>query len=442
MPSRRRTFLASAIAVGVAGCTDLWSDSDAEPTPTDEPEFGTETAVDSTPTDAPEYAVWSHETPADRLGLVDLGGSPETPAVFAASAESGEEASDEHTLQTLGLQDGDERWRLSVADPVQTPPEYLEADGRSLFVFATGRTSRFDVGFVLHAIDPANRDRVWRFGPDEHRLHYPLAIEDGTVFVGRRDDEQSKQGEFVYAVDGGNGTELWQTETADVAATGHRARRDLLFVDTATRLRALALKDGEAVWSVPAESHGYDSRAERVFVQAEGEDVVRGLAHAGGEELWRRAFDFTVSRITSPRAAMDETVFVGDNAGRLLALSPLDGETRWTLSVDRDEVFRPSVARTSERLYVAGAGVHAVDPVSGERGWAFDPDVEGRVDVQTGASTVFAHTDRRVWALDPDSGDERWAFEPGSELAGVESAGDLAFVGIDGAVHALDGSAE
>jgi len=53
---------------------------------------------------------------------------------------------------------------------------------------------------------------------------------------------------------------------------------------------------------------------------------------------------------------------------------------------------------------------------------------------------VFAHTDRRVWALDPDSGDERWTFEPGSELAGVESAGDLAFVGVDGTVYALDGS--
>ena len=441
MPSRRRTFLASALAVGVAGCTDLWSDSDAEPTPTDEPEFGTEKAVDSTPTDAPEYAVWSRETPADRLGLVALGGGPETPSVFAASAESGEEASDEHTLQALGLQDGDERWRLSVADPVQTPPEYLEADARSMFVFATGRTSRFDVGFVVQAVEADERDRTWRFGPDKHRLHYLLAIEDGTVFVGRRDDEQSKQGEFVYAVDSDNGTELWQTETADVAATGHRARRDLLFVDTATRLRALALEDGEAVWSVPAESHTYDNRAERVFVQAEGEDVVRGLAHADGEELWRRAFDFTVSRITSPRAAMDETVFVGDNAGRLLALSPLDGNTRWTLSVDRDEVFRPSVARTSERLYVAGAGVHAVDPVSGERAWAFDPDVEGRVDVQTGASTVFAHTNRRVWALDPESGDPRWTFEPGSELAGVESAGDLAFVGVDGTVYALDGSA-
>ena len=139
---------------------------------------------------------------------------------------------------------------------------------------------------------------------------------------------------------------------------------------------------------------------------------------------------------------MDETVFVGDYGGRLLAVSPLDGDTSWTLSVDRDEGFRPSVARGSERLYVAGAGVHAVDPVSGERAWAFEPDVEGYVHVETGVpSTVFAHADRRVWALDPESGDPRWTFEPESELAGVATAGDVAFVGVDGTVYALDGSA-
>ena len=170
--------------------------------------------------------------------------------------------------------------------------------------------------------------------------------------------------------------------------------------------------------------------------------MVRGLAHADGAELWRRAFEFNVTRITSPRAAMDETVYVGDYGGRLLAVSPLEGDTSWTLSVDRNHGFRPSVARASERLYVAGAGVHAVDPVSGERAWAFEPDVEGYVHVEAGApSTVFAHADRRIWALDPESGDPRWSFEPESDLAGVATAGDVAFVGVDGAVYALDGSA-
>jgi len=439
MPSRRRAFLASAVAAAVAGCTDLGSDSDPEPTPTDEPAFSTETAGDSTPTDAPAYAVWSRETPADRLGAVALGGGPETPVVFAASADAGEEASDDHTLQALDLQDGSERWRLGVADPIQTPPEYLEAHGRSLFVFATGRESLHGEAFVVHAVDPEAKERVWRFDTDERRFLTPMAVDDGTVFVGRRDDQYAEDGEYVYALDGSDGERLWRTETGDVAPTGHAARRGVLFADTARRLRALDVEDGEERWSVPAESQAYDNRAERVFVQQD--ESVRGLSHEEGEELWRREFEFTVSRITSPRAAMDETVFVGDYGGRLLAVSSLDGGTRWTLSVDRERSFRPSVARTSERLYVAGAGVHAVDPVSGERAWAFDPDVEGRVDVQTGApSTVFAHTDRHVWALDPDSGDPRWAFEPGTRLAGVATAGDLAFVGVDGTVHALDGS--
>ena len=440
MPSNRRAFLASAIVAGVAGCTDLWSDGDPDHTSTEEPEFGTEAVGGSKPTESPEYAAWIRETPADRFGVVSLGGGPETPRLFVASAEAGEDNSEDNTLRALDLQSGEEHWHVGVDHPVQTPPMYLDADDRTRFVFATGLTSRFDVGFIVQAVDPDDRDRAWRFGPDEHRLHYPLAIEDGTVFVGRRDDHGS--GEFVYALDGNDGSELWRTESGDVVSSGHTARRDLLFVDTLTRLRALALEDGEAVWSVTAESHAYDNRADRVFVQAEGEDVVRGLAHADGAELWRRAFEFNVTRITSPRAAMDETVYVGDYGGRLLAVSPREGDTSWTLSVDRDQGFGPSVARTGERLYVAGAGVHAVDPVSGERAWVFEPDVEGYLHVEAGApSTVFAHADRRVWALDPESGDPRWTFEPESELAGVATAGDVAFVGVDGAVYALDGSA-
>ena len=310
MPSSRRALLASALAAGVAGCTDRWANGDADHTSIEEPVSGTEMVGGSTPTEPPEYAVWIRETPADHFGVVSLGGGPETPRLFVGSVDAGEDDSGDDTLRALDLQSGEEHWHVGVDHPVQTPPMYLDADDGTRFLFATGRTSRFDVGFVVQAVDPDERDRAWRFGPEEHRLHYPLAIEDDTVSVGRRDDHGS--GEFVYALDGNEGSELWRTETGDVVSSGHTARRDLLFVDTLTRLRALALQDGQAVWSVPAESHAYDNRAERVFVQADGEDVVRGLAHAGGAELWRRAFEFNVTRITSPRAAMDETVHVGD----------------------------------------------------------------------------------------------------------------------------------
>jgi outer membrane protein assembly factor BamB len=131
-------------------------------------------------------------------------------------------------------------------------------------------------------------------------------------------------------------------------------------------------------------------------------------------------------------------VFVADRAGRLLALSPLDGGTRWTLSVGGDD-FRPHVVRTSERLFVGGPGVYALDPVSGERAWAFTPQ---SVDVDVHASTTaFAAVGHdRIHAFDPADGTERWRFAPESMLTGVATAGDLAFVGTGGTVYALDGS--
>jgi len=232
MSSSRRSFLASVLAVGVAGCTELSTESEEGPTPTEDPEFGTETPADSTPADAPEYAVWSRETPADKLGPVSLGGGPETPAPFVASAEVGDEASDDHTLQALELQDGPERWRLGVADPAQTPPEYLAVDDRSLFVVATGRESLHGEAFVVHAVDPEARERLWRFDTDDRRFLFPMAVDDGTVFVGRRDGQFAEDGEFVYALDGADGEGLWRTETGDVGPTGHAARRGVLFADT------------------------------------------------------------------------------------------------------------------------------------------------------------------------------------------------------------------
>lgn len=438
MPSTRRTVLVSALAAA-AGCTDLSSETPTDDSTDTEPtDDETGTPTDSTPADGPEYAVWSRETPNETLGIVALGGGPETPVLFAASGPREDGSTDDHTLQALSLQEGSEQWRLDVADPVRTVPEYVRAEGPE-YVFATGRESLRGEGYVVHAVDPSDRERVWRFDTDEERFLYPLVVDDGRVFVGRRDDRFETSGEFVYALGAADGEERWRTETGDVTRTGSAKRRDTLLVDSARQLEALDVASGDRQWSVDAESQAYDNRAERVFVQQES--TVRGLVLADGSEAWRREFDVDVSRVTSPRQAMSDTVYVGDAAGRLLALSPLDGTTRWTLSFDVGE-FRPTVERTSERLYVGGAGVHAVDPVSGERQWAFTPDVEGFVDVETGApSTVFATADRHVWALDPETGDARWEFSPGGDLAGVATAGDFAWVGAGGTVYALDGSA-
>lgn len=437
MPSTRRALLTATIAV-VAGCTGRPSGPETPDEPgTDTPGSPTETPPESGSGDVPAFAHWSRELPHNDLGVLSLGGGPETPAIFVGSAASDDESTDtDHALHALSLQEGRQKWRVNVPNPVQTAPMYAGTEEAPRIVFATGRESLHGEAFEIRAVDHASGARRWRFDIDDRRFLYPIVTTEKTVFVGRRDDQFRESGEYVYALDATDGRERWRTETGDVAPRGHARRRDTLLVNTARRVRALDLDRGDERWQAEAETVAYDNRAERVFVEVD--DTVRALALADGSELWRREFDVGISRITTPRAAMDETIFVGDYDGRLRALSPLDGETRWTLTVEKAQ-FRPSVERTSERLYVAGAGIHAVDPVSGERQWSFTPAVEGYVSVDA-SRTIFASTDRHLWALNPETGEKRWEFAPDSTFAGVATAGHVAFVGVDETVYALDGS--
>jgi outer membrane protein assembly factor BamB len=154
----------------------------------------------------------------------------------------------------------------------------------------------------------------------------------------------------------------------------------------------------------------------RVSVSHDG--ALRALSVSDEGELWRREFDFTTTAVTRPRSGASTTLYVGDYDGRLLALSPREGETRWVVGVDADE-FYPTVQRTSSTVYVGGAGVHAVDPVSGERRWSFGTDTGPGSHVTAHASTtVFAlergenKRERTLSALDPDTGERRREFTP------------------------------
>lgn len=457
MPSTRRAFLAAAMAAA-AGCVDTTEpgtgtatgDTTATPTAgTDTPDPGTDP-----PADAPPFVRWARETPHDALGTLSLSPGGDGPAVYVGSAaadRAGATPDDgaEHTLHALSLRDGTEQWQVSLPNPVQTAPLYGGHDGLPRIYVSTGRRSVHGRGWELHALDPSRGERVWGFDTRERRFLYPLAAADDGVVVGRRDDQLGEGGEHAYALEAADGSERWRVESGDVgpgdvALGGNAVHRGTVFLRTARRLRALDPATGEEHWRVEADEQldgpVYDNRGERVTVGHDG--TVRALALDDGRELWRREFDFTVSRLATLRQAMDETVFVGDYDGRLLALSPLDGGTRWTLDVGDDQ-FYPSVRRTSESLFVDGAGVHALEPVSGERKWSYTPDVEGHVDVH--ASTgVFASVGREnlVAALDPETGEERWRFDPGGDIVGPATAGEFAWVGVDRTVYALDGSGD
>jgi outer membrane protein assembly factor BamB len=435
MPSRR-AFLAALAAT--AGCTDGSPDSATSPTArATGPSGGSGTpAATATTTSGSVPRRWRHETPHDALDVVSLAPGADGPAVYVGS-DGGGEGGDGHALHAIGPADGTEQWRVSLPNPAVTEPMYAEGESGPRVYVATRRASD---AAELHALDPSRGTRVWGFDAEDRRRVYPLGATDETVFVGTRDANVERSGEAIYALAADDGHERWRVESGDAFPSGHAVRRDTLVVRTPARVRALDVATGAERWRVDSSTVMYgpafDSRGERVVIGHDG--AVRSLGVADGRERWRRDVDFTMSVVTTPREAAGTSVFVGDRAGRLLAVSPVDGGTRWTLSVD-DDAFRPHVVRTSDHLFVGGPGVYALDPVSGDRVWSFTPSA-ATVGVHASTS-VFAAVGRdRIHAFEPTDGTERWRFAPESRLAGPAVAGDLAFVAVGGTVYALDGS--
>lgn len=446
-PSRRRVLRALG-TVGVAAVAGCLGGPDDD-TGTDAPENETATA-DGTPEpsgEEPAFTRWTHRTPHETLGELTLAPTdPPTPALYVGSGDPrGGSSSQSHALYALTLQDGAERWRVSLPHQPRTAPLHGGDGDSSRLYLPVGPESTHGKNVELLAVDPVAGERAWTFDTEDRRFLYPLAATDDTVFVGRRDDQLGPGGEFVSALAAADGRERWRVESGDASRNGGRVSRGTLFLALAGRLRALDPKTGAEHWrkdlGVGFDGPVFDAQGKRLFVGHDG--TVQALAYADGSQQWRREFDFTVSRVTAPRAAMSTTLYVGDHDGRLLALSPLEGETRWTVSVDPGERgFYPSVQRTSESLFLGGAGVHALDPVSGDRRWSFTPDVEGTLGVHA-STTVFAVAPRanRLHALDPETGDQRWQFRPDEPVTGFAAAGDTAFLGVGGTVYALDGSA-
>jgi|GEM_PF-2063334 len=437
MPSTRRAVLAALTAI--AGCTDRSNESTRTTTPgaTGSATSTPEATESATPTPAGESGTvrWRYATPHDALDVVSLGPGSDGPAVYVGS-DGGGEGEGGHALHAVDPADGTEQWRVSLPNPVVTEPVAVESGAEPRVYVATRRASD---AAELYALDPSRGTRVWGFDAPERRRLFLLGVTDETVFVGTRDDDMARSGETIYALAAADGHERWRVESGDALPTGHAIRGETLVVRTPARVRALDVTTGAERWRVDSPTVMYgpavDSRGERLFVAYDG--AVRALGLTDGRERWRRDVDFTISGVQTPPGATGTAVFVADRAGRLLAVSPLDGTTRWTLSVDTD-AFRPHVVRTSERLFVGGPGIYALDPASGEREWSFTSSA-----VEMGvyaATTVFAAVGHdRIHALDPESGAERWRFAPGPMLAGPATAGDLAFVGVEGTVYALDG---
>ncbi|WP_158057941.1 outer membrane protein assembly factor BamB family protein [Halorussus halophilus] len=95
-------------------------------------------------------------------------------------------------VQAVATDDGSERWRRKLSEPVRTPP----AVTRERVIVGT------DAGTIL-GLDAKTGTVVWRFQPDKaERVRTAPAIASGVAYVG--------SGQTLYALDIRSGTVQWQ----------------------------------------------------------------------------------------------------------------------------------------------------------------------------------------------------------------------------------------
>lgn len=439
MPSSRRRFLTAAAAAALPGCT---GDPGGTGTASRSPGRSRTTSSTTTGGSSEPSARWRRDLSHSALTAPVVGVGPDRPAPalyvgrsrpLGVTPEDGER----FPLYALSLTDGSTQWRADLPEPVQHGPV---VKGERVYV-ATGRRSTHGEASELHALDRTDGSVAWTFDTETRRFLLPLAATEDTVVVGRRDD-QLGPGESLYALAADDGRERWRVEAADAGFA--RFFRGTLFFSGhgGSRFRALDPATGEERWHVAADRRlsGPAFGTETVVVGVD--DTVRRLALNDGSTEWERSFGFTVTAVTDAPGALADNLFVGDYDGRLLALSPLSGETRWTVD-GWQEQFRPTARRSGGELYVTSRSVRRIDPVSGESLWQYDPDARGSLGVDPGPETVFVdgHRAGLVAALAPEEGTVRWQVSPDG-YAGSDAAGDTVFVAAAGRVSALDGGEE
>jgi outer membrane protein assembly factor BamB len=462
MPSRRSILAAAALLT--AGCSGQSSDPAPSADASDDGSADSGTAL---PADVAAVTDWRFDTDHESIGLVALGGAPDAPAIYAGrgadpnaddtdaseqtigeQADATDQQTDErYPLYALTLADGREQWRTSLPNPVRARPVYgggADAGTGRLYV-VTGRPTTPGDSFALHALDPKSGEPHWDVAAGDGRSLHILATTDDTVFVGQRADQPDQSAQSIFALDAVDGTERWRVDSGPVVrdASAHAHRRDTLFVTTRKRLRALEPASGDERWRFETDGAAlsgpaFGSRSERVVVGVG--TALQALSLTEGTELWRRDLEFEITDIATPAAGMSSTVFVDAPDGRMLAVSPADGSNLWSHS-DAGDRGALTVERTSDSLYVGSGGVYAINPISGQQRWSFTPDVAGAVDVHASTAVFASAVDAgRLWALNPGSGERRWGVAPGAGFAGPATAGEVAVLGVDGTVYALDGS--
>lgn len=248
-----------------------------------------------------------YDLPTGRLGLVRWRAAARDPPASPPTIRGDAAYLGGFGARVLALTvDGEATWRFqSSGDAVETAPA---VDGGSVY-FSVGDLR----GGAAFSVDATAGTVGWRFPLGEFPGSAPV-LADGTVFVGSDTDH-------LYALDATTGRVQWRRSVGGVRASPAVTGGVVYAPAVDGTVYALDAGDGGELWTVGLDGPLTCSPAvagDAVYAGTGGDALV-ALAAGTGRVRWRRGLDAPV--LTAP-AVTGGTVYVSTEAGTVVALGP------------------------------------------------------------------------------------------------------------------------
>ena len=298
-------------------------------------------------------------------------------------------------LAGCGLLDKPKEWLKKEIDP-REPTELAVLETQAVKVQSVWRNSIGNVNKVYSVIRPFITD---------NRVY--LSDAEGRVEAWQRSD----------------GKRLWSVTLKEEISGGVNGGEGIIAVGTTNgKVIALGATDGKEKWrtSLTSEIITFSEAAFGVIVARTNDSKVHALDVGDGSVVWVVSGTtpaLTIRGASEPKIVGD-SVLVGYDDGKMMALSLRDGGVLWqaTVSVSsgRSELERVAdvdgeIAYLDGMVYAASFNgrVVAVDMDTGRITWT--KDLSSHTGVAVDESRVYVtDSDDGVWALDKTSGETLW----------------------------------
>jgi outer membrane protein assembly factor BamB len=191
-------------------------------------------------------------------------------------------------LFALDAKTGVELWRAQVNDQLFTNPQ---VDNGVIYIASSALDKAGGPSITdsyIYAFSTKDGSQLWRSGKISDVILAAPAVASGVVYFGSRNDN-------VYALDAGNGTELWHHNTGGAVFASPQVANSVVYVGMSgggadnNSIVALNSKDGSMLWRHAVTNYAGANIVvnSNVIYVGSSDSVVYALKATNGSQAWK-----------------------------------------------------------------------------------------------------------------------------------------------------------